>query len=71
MDPNEHVFYWNIEGETNSEYTILFRSYTGSMSYFYIDVNTGNVTLVEEPPSDSIDDVQTSENAFNIWDYIL
>lgn len=71
MDPNEHVFYWNIEGETNSEYTILFRSYTGSMSYFYIDVNTGDVTLVEEPPSDSIDDVQTYENAFNIWDYIL
>ena len=66
MNSEEHTFYWLVEEETSTEYTILYRSYTGTLSHYHIDIKTGNVTLVEE----GVDDTVTYNDLFNIWDYV-
>ena len=66
MNSEEHTFYWLVEEETSTEYTILYRSYTGALSHYYVDIESGNVTLVQE----EVEDTVTYNDLFNIWDYV-
>ena len=37
--------------ETETEYQVIFRSYTGAIVYFYVDKTTGTTRMVEHVPS--------------------
>ena len=59
----------NIEmgEETESEYQIVFRSYTGALVYFYVDKASGTTRLVEKVPNL---DVEEDAGTINLFDYL-
>ncbi len=53
--------------ETESEYKVVFRSYTGAFVYFYVDKASGTTRMVEHVPALDIED---ETGSFNLTDYI-
>ena len=59
----------NIEmgEETESEYQIVFRSYTGALVYFYVDKASGSTRMVEYVPTLNI---ESEAGTINLFDYL-
>ena len=59
----------NIEmgEETESEYQIVFRSYTGALVYFYVDKASGSTKLVDYVPTLNI---ESEAGTINLFDYL-
>ena len=59
----------NIEmgEETESEYQIVFRSYTGALVYFYVDKASGSTRLVDYVPTLNI---ESEAGTINLFDYL-
>lgn len=57
--------YVTLGEETDSEYQVIFRSYTGAFVYFYVDKASGNTRLVEYVPSLGIEEETGSINLFD------
>lgn len=59
----------NIEmgEETESEYLVVFRSYTGSFVYFYVDKASGSTRLVDYVPTLNI---ESEAGTINLFDYL-
>ncbi len=53
--------------ETESEYQVVFRSYTGALVRFYVDKASGKTRLVEHVPAL---DVDSAAGTINLLDYI-
>ena len=53
--------------ETETEYQVIFRSYTGAIVYFYVDKTTGTTRIVEHVPTL---DVKNEAGTINLFDYI-
>ena len=53
--------------ETDSEYQVIFRSYTGSFVYFYVDKSSGVTRLIEFVPNL---DIREEVGTINIYDYL-
>ncbi len=64
-DPD--VMYVTLGEETESEYQVIFRSYTGAFVYFYVDKASGNTRMVERVPSLEIEE---EAGSINIFDYL-
>ena len=53
---NPSIMYVQMGEETETEYKVIFRSYTGSFVYFYVDKETGKTRMVEHVPSLNIEE---------------
>ena len=53
--------------ETDTEYQVTFRSYTGSLTYFYVNKSDGKTRIVEYVPAL---DIREESGAINIFDYL-
>lgn len=53
--------------ETESEYKVVFRSYTGALVYFYVDKASGKTRLVEHVPTL---DTDSAAGTINLLDYL-
>ena len=53
--------------ETEAEYKVIFRSYTGALVNFYVDKASGTTRLVESVPALGIDSVA---GTINLLDYL-
>ena len=53
--------------ETESEYQVVFRSYTGALVRFYVDKASGKTRLVEHVPAL---DADSAAGTINLLDYI-
>ena len=53
--------------ETETEYVVMFRSYTGAYEYFYVDKASGVTRIVSYEP---VQQKETDEGTINIWDYL-
>lgn len=69
MSQDEYSFYWELTSETEQEYVVTYRSYTGSFTYFHVNKATGEVTTMEYVPGITDGEVPGAEE-FQIWDYI-
>lgn len=69
MSQDEYFFYWELTSETEQEYVVTYRSYTGSFTYFHVNKATGEVTTMEYVPGITDGEVPGAEE-FQIWDYI-
>lgn len=69
MSQDEYFFYWELTSETEQEYVVTYRSYTGSFTYFHVNKATGEVTTMEYVPGITDGEVPGAEK-FQIWDYI-
>lgn len=52
--------------ETDSEYHVVFRSYTGAFVHFYVNKTSGNTRMVESVPSLNVEEAGT----FDLFDYL-
>ena len=53
--------------ETESEYQVVFRSYTGALVYFYVDKASGSTRMVEYVPTLNI---ESEAGTINLFDYL-
>lgn len=64
---NPEIMYVEMGEETETEYQVVFRSYTGSFVYFYVNKSNGNTRLVEYVPTLNIEE---DAGSINIYDYL-
>ena len=53
---NPSMMYVQMGEETEAEYKVIFRSYTGSFVYFYVDKATGKTRMVDFVPALNIEE---------------
>ena len=53
--------------ETESEYKVVFRSYTGAFVYFYVDKTSGATRMVEYVPNL---DIKNEAGTIDLFDYL-
>lgn len=53
--------------ETETEYQVIFRSYTGSFVHFYVDKASGNTRMVEVVP---LMNIEEETGTINLFDYL-
>ena len=64
---NPEIMSVEMGEETDTEYEVIFRSYTGSFTYFYVNKSDGNTRIVEYVPAL---DIKEESETINIFDYI-
>ena len=66
---DEYTIYWNVTSNTANEIVVLYRSYTGAETRYYIDPVSGETYSTELVPG-IIDEEQRTEESFNVKDYM-
>ena len=66
-EDNPNIMYVKIGEETASEYQVIFRSYTGTFVYFYVDKSSGATRLIEYVPNL---DIEEEAGTINLYDYL-
>ena len=66
-EENPSIMYVTMGEETETEYQVIFRSYTGAFVFFYVDKASGTTRMVESVPSL---DVEEEPGTINLSDYL-
>jgi hypothetical protein len=66
-EDNPDIMYVTMGEETESEYQVIFRSYTGSFVYFYVDKVSGTTRLIEYVPNLEIEE---DAGTIDLHDYL-
>ena len=61
------MMYVQMGEETETEYQVVFRSYTGALVHFYVNKTTGTTRIVEKVPSLN---VEQDAGTINLLDYL-
>jgi len=64
---NPDIMYLKMGEETESEYQVIFRSYTGTFVYFYVDKLSGTTRLIEYVPNL---DIEEEAGTIDLYDYL-
>ena len=66
-EDNPDMMYIQMGEETETEYQVVFRSYTGAFVYFYVDKTSGTTKMVERVPNLGAEE---ESGTINLFDYI-
>ncbi len=66
-EENPEMMYVQMGEETETEYKVVFRSYTGAFVNFYVDKTTGTTRIVEKAPNM---EEETETGTINLFDYL-
>ena len=73
-EDNPSIMYVEMGEEVESEYQVVFHSYTGALTYFYVNKTNGTTRMVECAPGldmeDDDDERQSSVGTINLFDYL-
>ena len=64
---NPSIMYVSLADSTDAEYKVVFRSYTGALTYFHVDKATGSTRMVEFVPAINI---ENEAGTINLRDYL-
>ncbi|MCR4720753.1 MAG: hypothetical protein K5655_03415 [Lachnospiraceae bacterium] len=64
----EYPIYWGVVSSNENEIVILYRSYTGALSHYYINPHTGDTFVTDFVPGITNVEEPTDE-FFNVKDY--
>lgn len=64
---NPDMMYLKMGEETDTEYQVIFRSYTGAFVYFYVDKNSGSTRMEEYVP---MLDIKEDAGTIELSDYL-
>ena len=64
---NPSMMYVALGDSTETEFKVVFRSYTGALVYFYVDKASGSTRMVECVPSLN---VNNEAGTINLFDYL-
>ena len=66
-EDNPSIMSVTMGEETDTEYQVIFRSYTGSFVHFYVDKASGNTRMVEVVPMMNIEE---EAGTIKLFDYL-
>ena len=66
-EDNPDIMYLEMGEETETEYRVIFRSYTGAFVYFDVDKSSGTTRLTEYVPSLEIEE---DAGTIELYDYL-
>ena len=66
-EDNPSMMYVEMGDETESEYQVVFRSYTGAFVYFYVEKTSGTTRMVEYVPAL---DIKEEAGVIDIFEYL-
>ena len=66
-EDNPDIMYLEMGEETETEYQVIFRSYTGTFVYFHVDKSSGTTRLTEYVPSLGIEE---DAGTIDLYDYL-
>ena len=66
-EDNPSMMYVSMGEETDSAFQVVFRSYTGSFMYFYVDKTSGSTRMVESVPNLG---VESEAGTILLFDYL-
>ncbi len=66
-EENPDIMYLKMGEETESEYQVIFRSYTGAFVYFYVDKSSGITRLTEYVPALELEE---AAGTIDLYDYL-
>ena len=66
-EENPSMMYVEMGEETETEYQVVFRSYTGALVYFYVEKSSGTTRMVEYVPAL---DIKEETGTIDIFDYL-
>ena len=69
INAGEYPVYWEITASEEQETVVLFRSYTGSETHYYIDRITGEARVTDFVPGITPEEVPSDET-LNVRDYL-
>lgn len=69
VNSEDRTIYWDISSSDEQEVVVVFRSYTGSLTRYYVDRATGDAYVTEFVPGIT-EEEQRTEEALNVWDYV-
>ena len=61
------MMYIQMGEETETEYQVVFRSYTGAFVHFFVDKISGTTKMVEKVPDLN---VEADAGTINLFDYL-
>ena len=64
-EDNPDIMYLEMGEETETEYQVIFRSYTGTFVYFHVDKSSGITRLTEHVPSLGIEEDAGTIDLYN------
>ena len=64
---NPSIMYVAMGEETDSAFQVIFRSYTGALTYFYVDKTSGKTKMVEYVPGL---DIKSEAGTIELFDYM-
>jgi hypothetical protein len=64
---NPDIMYLTMGEETDSAYQVVFRSYTGSLTHFYVDKLTGKTRIVTKVPNLGVEE---DNGTIDLHDYL-
>ncbi len=64
---NPDIMYVQMGEETDSAYQVVFRSYTGSLTHFYVDKLTGKTRMVTKVPNLGVEE---DDGTIDLHDYL-
>jgi len=66
-EENPSMMYIQMGEDTETEYQVIFRSYTGAFVYFYVEKSSGTTRMIEYVPTL---DVKNEVGTIDLFDYI-
>ena len=66
----EYSIYWDVTTNDTDEIVVLYRSYTGAQSRYYIDPVSGDTYVTEMVPG-IIDEERPTDESLNVRDYLV
>ena len=64
---NPDIMFVQMGEETDSEYQVVLRSYTGAFVHFYVNKTSGTTKMVEKVPSLNVEE---ETGTINLFDYL-
>ena len=66
-EENPDIMYVTMGEEMDSAYQVVFRSYTGSLTHFYVDKLTGKTRMVTKVPNLGVEE---DDGTIDLHDYL-
>ena len=66
-EENPGMMYVTLSDSSETEYKVVFRSYTGALTYFHVDKESGSTRMVEFVPALNL---ETEAGTINLRDYL-
>ena len=68
-DSDEYTVFWDVTTNEDNEIVVLYRSYTGAETRYYIDPASGEAYVTESVPGIT-EGEQRTEESLNVRDYL-